>query len=528
MKQCPTCNRTYSDEALRFCLDDGATLERLGSSDVPTLTMPAEQSAKLRATGPRRGGKIPASKATPSTGFALTSTTKALIAAGVAVAFAVGLIGWQIRAKKYEAVNLTPEDMAMIAEDQQPQLKMRLASNEAARKDFAKNIRELLAVAEAARTTPVEVKTQKPDGTWDVKKELITDRPEIKRQLELMRSVVIAESYFKSQQGAKTGGPPTPNVSDSEIEEFFKQPANQAKFDQFIKDAQAKNPQLAGNKIPDEQLKQVRQQLGQVLIGETKGVQAGVDKKRDVQLQILMEQSRVLASTYAQEALVNQMKATDQEIDAYIQKHPELDSKQARTKAEEVLKRVRAGEDFAKLAKEFSADTSNKDKGGDLDWFGHGEMAPEFEKAAFALKPGEISDIVKTTFGFHIIKLEGRRTEDKDGKPQEQVHARHILIAEGPPNQTGRPRSGRDQAKEAVEQEKQKKVIDDIVARSHVKVADTFQVAMPAAQQMPGLPPGMGQGNEDEQPSAPAPAPSQDQGKPKAPSSGKTGSKQPK
>jgi parvulin-like peptidyl-prolyl isomerase len=509
MKQCPTCSRTYSDDAFRLCPEDGATLVLLDGSDVPALAKSAEQDAKARPTASRRGGKIPASKATPSAGFALTSTTKALIAAGVAVAFAVGLIGWQIKAKKYEAVNLTPEDMAMIAEDQQPQLKIRLASNEAARKDFAKNIRELLAVAEEARVKGV------------------ADRPEIKRQLDLMRSVVIAESYFKSQVN-KTGGPPTPDVSDAEVEEFFKQPANQAKFDQFIKDAQAKNPQFAGNKIPDEQLKQVRQQLGQVLVGETKGVQKGFEKKRDVQLKILMEQSRVLASTYAQEELVKTMKATDQEIDAYIQKHPELDSKQARAKAEDVLKRARAGEDFGKLAQEFSADTSNKDKGGDLDWFGHGEMAPEFEKAAFALKPGEISDIVKTTFGFHIIKLEGRRTEDKDGKPQEQVHARHILIAEGPPNQTGRPRSGRDQAKDAVEQEKQKKVIDEIVARSHVKVADTFQVTMPAAQQMPGLPPGMGQGNEDEQPPAPAPPPSQDQGKPKAPSTGKTGSKQPK
>ena len=437
----------------------------------------------------------------------MTSTTKALIAAGVAIAFAAGLIGWQIKAKRYEAINLTPEDMAMIAEDQQPQLKMRLASNEAARKDFAKNIRELLAVAEEARVKG------------------IAERPEIKRQLDLMRTVVIAEGYFKSQQG-NNAGPPTPNVPEAEIEEFFKQPANQAKFDQFIKDAQAKNPQLAGNKIPDEQLKQVRQQLGQVLIGETKGVQAGVDKKRDVQLQILMEQARVLASTYAQEELVKTMKASDQEIDAYIQKHPELDSKQARAKAEEVLKRVRAGEDFAKLAQEFSADTSNKDKGGDLDWFGPGEMAPEFEKAAFDLKPGQISDVVQTKFGFHIIKLEGRRTENKDGKPQEQVHARHILIAEGPPSAMGRPRSGRDQAKDAVEQEKQTKVIDEIVARSHVKVADTFQVTMPAAQQMPGLPPGMGQGNEDEQPPAPAPAPSQDNGKPKAPSTSKTQSKQ--
>src|ERR1700720_2884520 len=105
MKQCPTCSRTYDDEALQFCLEDGATLERLGKSDVSTWHMPAEQSAEPQATVPRRGGKIPVSKAPPATGFALTATTKALIAAGVAVAFAVGLIGWQIKAKKYEAVN---------------------------------------------------------------------------------------------------------------------------------------------------------------------------------------------------------------------------------------------------------------------------------------------------------------------------------------------------------------------------------------------------------------------------------------
>ncbi len=77
----------------------------------------------------------------------------------------------------------------------------------------------------------------------------------------------------------------------------------------------------------------------------------------------------------------------------------------ARATAEEALQRVRAGEDFAKVAKEFSQDPGSAKKGGDLGFFSKGMMDPAFEQAAFKLKKAEISGLVQSAFGFHIIKL---------------------------------------------------------------------------------------------------------------------------
>ncbi|MDB6023171.1 MAG: Peptidylprolyl isomerase [Pedosphaera sp.] len=81
------------------------------------------------------------------------------------------------------------------------------------------------------------------------------------------------------------------------------------------------------------------------------------------------------------------------------------DDKKAKKKiAEDLLKRAKAGEDFAKLAKEYSDDPGSKDKGGEYT-FGRGQMVKEFEAAAFSLQTNQISDIVTTAFGYHIIKL---------------------------------------------------------------------------------------------------------------------------
>lgn len=78
-------------------------------------------------------------------------------------------------------------------------------------------------------------------------------------------------------------------------------------------------------------------------------------------------------------------------------------------KAKELVTKIKAGEDFAKLAKENSKDPGSKETGGDLGFFTKGQMVPQFEEAAFNLKKGDVSDPVKTQFGYHILKLEERR-----------------------------------------------------------------------------------------------------------------------
>lgn len=98
--------------------------------------------------------------------------------------------------------------------------------------------------------------------------------------------------------------------------------------------------------------------------------------------------------------------------------------------AQEALTQVKEGKKtFEELAKQYSADTGSASQGGDLGWFPRGVMVKEFEDAAFALSPGETSDLIKTQYGYHIIKVEEKRAADVSKKVVEQVKARHILIA---------------------------------------------------------------------------------------------------
>lgn len=150
----------------------------------------------------------------------------------------------------------------------------------------------------------------------------------------------------------------------------------------------------------------------------------------------------LLISRFVETAFVAKAAVSEEEIRAFYDQNPDKfkrdetvkashiligaestasadDKKKAREKAGQLRKELAGGADFAALAKGNSTCPSSQ-QGGDLGFFGKGQMVPAFEKAAFALKPGEISDVVETQFGYHIIKLTERKpaetTAFKDAK----------------------------------------------------------------------------------------------------------------
>lgn len=117
----------------------------------------------------------------------------------------------------------------------------------------------------------------------------------------------------------------------------------------------------------------------------------------EAQFRALFEIS--LLTQRVREAIQSEVPTSEEQIHAY---HILVETEE---EAKAVLSRLQSGEDFAALAKELSKDTGSAEKGGDLGWFPRGVMVEPFEEAAFALQPGQISEPVKTDFGYHVIKV---------------------------------------------------------------------------------------------------------------------------
>lgn len=178
-----------------------------------------------------------------------------------------------------------------------------------------------------------------------------------------------------------------------------------------------------------------------------------LDQDPEVQAKIEDIMNAVLAQEFLQREMGDKVKVTDDEIETYYNGHKEeftnLESVKARhillkvpegvdekaweeaeSKAKDIKKKLENGKDFAELAKKYSDDPGTKNSGGDLGFFTKGRMVPEFESAAFSLKPGELSEPVKTNFGYHIIEVQEKKAASIKNLAEVQAQIRQALQTE--------------------------------------------------------------------------------------------------
>ncbi|KMY49014.1 peptidylprolyl isomerase [Peribacillus loiseleuriae] len=204
------------------------------------------------------------------------------------------------------------------------------------------------------------------------------------------------------------------DITKEELYDVMKERYGDAVLQELVYEKILSDKYKVTDKELDKKLDELKTQLGENY--EMALAQSGMDEaalKRSLKVQMLQEKA-ALAS----------VKVTEKEMKEYYDNQkPEIHARHIlvkdETTAKEVKEKLKNGEDFAKLAKEYSTDTGSAEKGGDLGWFGQGAMVAEFENAAYTLKKDEISEPVKSQYGFHIIQL----LDKKEKKSYEESKA---------------------------------------------------------------------------------------------------------
>jgi peptidyl-prolyl cis-trans isomerase C len=186
--------------------------------------------------------------------------------------------------------------------------------------------------------------------------------------------------------------------------------------------------------------RQFADEIAKVLVLAAEGHRRKLDETPEFQIQSKYRAEELLANL-AQAAIVDSVKVDAAALRGYYEAHMsefervrarhilirvqgspvplkpgtrDLTDAEALAKAQALLLKIKAGGDFATIAASESDDTASSMNGGDLGWFPKGQMVPTFEEAAFQLKPGQISGLVRSPFGYHIIKVEGHQWQGFD------------------------------------------------------------------------------------------------------------------
>ncbi|NBD25566.1 peptidylprolyl isomerase [Paenibacillus glycinis] len=209
--------------------------------------------------------------------------------------------------------------------------------------------------------------------------------------------------------------------------------------------------QTLDNLIQDELVSQEAKKLGIVVTDQDVEAEIAAIKKRfpsEADFQAALQQSGMTLDDLKKQTptqlrirriIEPRAKVTDEEVKQYFEaNHEEFDQPEqvrashilvsTKAEADDVMKQLKAGADFGKLAKERSEDTGSKAAGGDLGYFGKGEMVPEFENAAFSLKVGELGGPIKSEYGYHIIKVIDHKAAEKATLEEKKAEIRERLI----------------------------------------------------------------------------------------------------
>ena len=472
---------------IRDSQDDFADMRDV-DGEIPASKIPVSTGVENEPQVVSRPTAAPAVSASSQSG-GMSALAKGLSVIVVILLIGAGLVFWKMKVGGHggDLNKLTAEDMQILLKDANPQQLKALSENPEQKKKITENLAQLLAVASQARK----------DG--------IAEEPNVKQELENIRAVITATIYDQQANKDKGPMPQFGYISEDQVKDYWGDGSDAEKekaFKEFIdsKIALAKEDGKfpADKELSEEELKQAKDDFAKIMIydneAKEKGGQLGEGFNRQVELQVKLQQAQFLAGRYAQKVLAEKVKVSDEDIKKYIEEHPELSPKEKKDKAEQILSRAKAGEDFAKLANENSEDPGNKDPKGELQGglykdVPKGRMMPAFEQAALALQPGQIADnLVETPYGYHIIKLE-KKSEGKDpqGQPTETYDVRHILISttmKDPTNPMGRDMPVSDMVRAQLEKEKQKQVLDEIVANNPVDVVQDFTVPEPSQEEL--------------------------------------------
>lgn len=433
----------------------------------------------------------------------MSSLNKGLILLLVILGIGAGLVFWKSKVGGHAGGSynsISKQEIEVLLGDvakNNPMALKRLAEDPDMKKQQLDSLKQLLAFASEAQ------------------REGLTNEKTNKNELENIAHEVVAVNYDREMNKDKGPMPPFGFITEDQVKQFWgegEQPPagwwqsfknkiglgkkdSELAFTKFLETKLAllgeSNPQMKDKQITDEERTQARDFFAKIQIYhdeyETKLNNGAISKElqHKVELQTKLQQAQFLARIYSGK-MAERLKVTDEEVAKYIADHPELGSGEKRTKAEEILNRAKSGEDFVKLANEFSDDPGNKGSKGELNGglyanVTKGKMVPAFEAAALALEPGQVApNLVETDFGFHIIKLEKKGvSEDPNLKGQETYDARHILIStamKDPENPMGGEKPVKIYVKQKLGEEKEKAALDEIVARNHVTVADDFTI----------------------------------------------------